>query len=80
MPNVQSQEASMGRPREVSPEERAELIRQGYRPIEIWVPDLTQEKFRVQIEDEMRRIAEADAADGIMEWIDAVGPTDWDKP
>lgn len=70
----------MGRPREVSPEERAELIRQGYRPIEIWVPDLTQEKFRVQIEDEMRRIAEADAADGIMEWIDAVGPTDWDKP
>ncbi|CAN7423675.1 antitoxin MazE-like protein [Neorhizobium sp. LjRoot104] len=70
----------MGRPREISPEERAELIRQGYRPIEIWVPDLTSEAFRRQAEEEMRRIAEADAKEDIEDWIEAVGPTDWDKP
>ncbi|CAN7426349.1 antitoxin MazE-like protein [Neorhizobium tomejilense] len=70
----------MGRPREISPEERAELIRQGYRPIEIWVPDLTNEAFRRQAEEEMRRIAEADAKEDIEDWIEAVGPTDWDKP
>ncbi|MDQ0136835.1 hypothetical protein J2T08_004774 [Neorhizobium galegae] len=70
----------MGRPREISAEERAELIRQGYRPIEIWVPDLTSETFRRQAEEEMRRIAEADAKEGIEDWIEAVGPTDWDKP
>ena len=33
----------MGRPRELSQEERADLLRQGYRPIEIWVPDLDNE-------------------------------------
>ncbi|CDN48937.1 MULTISPECIES: antitoxin MazE-like protein [Alphaproteobacteria] len=70
----------MGRPREISPEERAELIRQGYRPIEIWVPDLTHEAFRRQAEEEMRRIAEADAKEDIEDWIEAVGPADWDKP
>jgi len=70
----------MGRPREISPEERAELIRQGYRPIEIWVPDLTSEAFRRQAEEEMRRIAEADAKEDIADWIEAVGPIDWDKP
>ena len=35
----------MGRPREISAEERADLIRQGYRPIEIGVPDVTSEAY-----------------------------------
>lgn len=70
----------MGRPREISREEQAELIRQGYRKIEIWVPDLSSETFRGQAKEEMRRIAEADAKDDVTNWIEAVGPTDWDKP
>ena len=70
----------MGRPREISREEQAELIRQGYRKIEIWVPDLGSEVFRRQATEEMRRIAEAEAKDNVAEWIEAVGPTDWDKP
>ena len=70
----------MGRPREISAEERADLINQGYRPIEIWVPDMTSEAFRIQIEQEMRSIAEADNTDDVSNWIDAVGPTDWDRP
>jgi hypothetical protein len=70
----------MGRPREISAEERAELMRQGFRPVEIWVPDITNEIFRRQIEREMRLIAASDEVDGISGWIDAVGPKDWDKP
>ena len=70
----------MGRPREVSEEERAELIRKGYRPIEVWVPDLDNETVRKQLQEEARRIAKADETDGIMDWLDAVGPTNWDKP
>ncbi|MGK6316500.1 antitoxin MazE-like protein [Neorhizobium sp. DT-125] len=70
----------MGRPTELSPEERADLIRRGYRPIEIWVPDLNNEALRVQLQEEARRIAEADAQEGILDWIEAAGPTDWDKP
>jgi hypothetical protein len=70
----------MGRPREVSEEERAELIRKGYRPIEVWVPDLEKETVRKQLQEEARKIAEADKAEGVMDWLDAVGPTNWDKP
>jgi hypothetical protein len=71
---------TLGRPREISLEEQAELIRQGYRKIEIWVPDLGNEIFRAQAEEEMRRIAAADSTDDVARWIEAVGPTDWDKP
>ena len=70
----------MGRPREVSEEERAELIRKGYRPIEVWVPVLDNETVREQLQEEARKIAEADKAEGVMDWLDAVGPTNWDKP
>jgi hypothetical protein len=55
-------------------------MRQGFRPVEIWVPDITNEIFRRQIEREMRLIAASDEVDGISGWIDAVGPKDWDKP
>ncbi len=70
----------MGRPREISPEERADLIRRGYRPAEIWVPDLTSATFHRQVELEAQRIAEADAQDDVTGWIEAVGPKEWDKP
>ena len=70
----------MGRPTELSPEERADLIRRGYRPIEIWVPDINNQAFRIQLQEEARRIAEADAQEDILRWIEAAGPTDWDKP
>ncbi len=71
----------MGRPRELSQEERADLLRRGYRPIEIWVPDLNNETIRAQLAEEARRIAEADNDDDeVMDWLQAAGPTDWDKP
>ncbi|MDH4442183.1 MAG: DUF3018 family protein [Rhizobium sp.] len=70
----------MGRPRELSPEERADLLRRGYRPVEIWVPDLDNETMRAQLEEEARRIAEGEDQDDVTDWLQAVGPTDWDKP
>lgn len=71
----------MGRPRELSPEEREDLLRRGYRPVEIWVPDLDNETIRAQLAEEARRIAEADDdEDEVMNWLEAVGPNDWDKP
>ncbi|WP_111222559.1 antitoxin MazE-like protein [Rhizobium tumorigenes] len=70
----------MGRPREISPEERAELVSQGYRPVEIWVPDLSNEIFRRQVQKEMQSIAAAAETDDVSQWTVAVGPTDWDKP
>jgi len=70
----------MGRPTDLSQEERSDLMRRGYRPIEIWVPDLDSETLRTQLQQEAQRIAEADAKEGIMDWIEAIGPTDWDKP
>ncbi|WJH40608.1 antitoxin MazE family protein [Aliirhizobium terrae] len=70
----------MGRPTELSQEERADLLRRGYRPVEIWVPDLGNEALRLQLQEEAHRIAIADRTDNIMDWVDTVGPTDWDKP
>lgn len=70
----------MGRPRELSQEERADLLRRGYRPIELWVPDLDNETMRAQLEEEARRIAEGEDQDDVTDWLQAVGPTDWDKP
>ena len=36
----------MGRPRELTEEERAELIAKGYRPVEVWVPDWDSPEIR----------------------------------
>jgi hypothetical protein len=71
---------TMGRPTELSRDERADLIRRGYRPVEIWVPDLENPAIQEQLKKEMERIAAADEKDNIMDWIEAVGPADWDKP
>jgi hypothetical protein len=74
------QEKAMGRRKELTQEERQDLLAKGYRPIEIWVPDLENEAVRKRMEEEIRRIVEADEKEGISDWIAAVGPTDWDKP
>ncbi|KQS72400.1 hypothetical protein ASG39_01055 [Rhizobium sp. Leaf371] len=70
----------MGRPRELSPEERADLISRGYRPVEIWIPDTDDKMFQEQLQQEARQIAVAPEEDEIMDWIAAVGPDNWDKP
>lgn len=68
----------MGRPTELSPEERADLIRRGYRPVEFWVPDIENAALSAQLREEARRIVNAN--DDITDWLEAAGPVNWDKP
>ena len=62
----------MGRPKELTDEERTELISKGFRPFEIWVPDLDNPKVREKMAQEARSIAAADERDDIFEWLEAV--------
>ena len=42
----------MGRPRELTDAERQKLIADGYRPVEVWVPDLwSDEVWKAVLED-----------------------------
>ena len=69
----------MGRPKELSEAEREDLLRQGFVPVEVWVPDWNNPRFRARMQDEARRIAEADARDpGIDEWVVQVRGDVWD--
>lgn len=68
----------MGRPRELTEEERAELIAKGYRPVEVWVPDFSDPRTLAQAKAEARRIAAADKEEGIMEWVEALQKDMWE--
>ncbi|OLP52545.1 hypothetical protein BJF92_02950 [Rhizobium rhizosphaerae] len=70
----------MGRPRELTGDERAELLRQGYRPVEIWVPEAEDTLLNARLSAEAERIAAADQTDDVTGWIEAAGPSEWDKP
>jgi hypothetical protein len=70
----------MGRPRELSQEERADLLRRGYRPIEIWVPDMSSEASRAEAARQTRAAVEADRRAGIEELTGEDLAEDWDKP
>ena len=69
----------MGRPRELTAQERADLIRQGYRPVEIWVPDLSNEAYRKEATRQVRAAVEADRQAGVEELVDENAAQDWDK-
>ncbi|VVT25178.1 antitoxin MazE-like protein [Rhizobium sp. EC-SD404] len=68
----------MGRPRERTEEERAELIAEGYRPIEVWVPNFANPKMLALAVAEAKRIALADEEEDIGNWIDAVQQDMWE--
>ena len=68
----------MGRPREVTEEERAELINEGCRPVEVWVPDLTDASVLARATEEARRIPKADQEEDILDWIEAVQKDMWE--
>ena len=68
----------MGRPKELTEGEKAELLAKGYRPIEIWAPDFSDPAIRALAEAEAKRIAVADQEEDIMEWIEAVQKDMWE--
>jgi hypothetical protein len=67
----------MGRSKELSPEERADLVRRGYRSIEVWIPDTTA--YRAEAERQARSAVEADRAAGLEQLSDEDPGTDWCK-
>ncbi|CZT35925.1 antitoxin MazE-like protein [Rhizobium sp. 9140] len=70
----------MGRPRELSPEERDLLIRRGYRPVEVWVPDPTNPSYLADARRQAANSVEADEKAGIDELYDPTAYEDWDRP
>jgi hypothetical protein len=68
----------MGRPRELTEEEREQLLSQGYKPVEIWVPDLSDPHVLARADAEAKRTARADHDEDIMDWIEAVQKDMWE--
>ena len=69
----------MGRPKELSEEERQELLAKGYRPVEVWVPDWDSPEIRERIRRECEAINEADRRSGELEYIDELVADLWDE-
>ncbi|MFP5076888.1 antitoxin MazE-like protein [Rhizobium sp. YIM 134829] len=69
----------MGRPRELSPEERADLLRQGYRPIEIWVPDFSSPTYRAEAARQAQSSVQADRREGLTDLLGEADYQDWDE-
>jgi hypothetical protein len=68
----------MGRPKELTEEERAELIAKGYRPVEVWVRDISSVEYREEAHRQAQSAAHADVEDRVMEWVEAVSAEAWD--
>ncbi|MGN6549467.1 MAG: antitoxin MazE-like protein [Pararhizobium sp.] len=68
----------MGRPKELTEEERSRLIAEGYRPVEVWVPDWNNPAFLARLQRECEAINESDRKSGVNEWLDEVSSDLWD--
>ncbi|RFC64445.1 DUF3018 family protein [Fulvimarina endophytica] len=61
----------MGRPQELTSEERESLQSRGWRPIEVWVIDRDSETYRTEAARQARNAADADLQDGeIDRWLE----------
>jgi hypothetical protein len=68
----------MGRPQGLTEAERQRLLADGYKPVEIWVPDLSSEAYLAEAKRQAQCAAAADVEDRVMEWIEAVSAEAWD--
>lgn len=50
----------MGRPQELTDEQRKQLLANGYRPAEVWVPDLSSEELWKSVLEDCREIRNAE--------------------
>jgi hypothetical protein len=64
----------MGTPVNQRVQKRREAMRaQGLRPVQLWLPDTRDPKFRESLAEQGRRATEADARDtDLQEFVDAV--------
>jgi hypothetical protein len=68
----------MGRPRDLTEEERQQLMAEGFRPVEIWVPDFDNPKIQAQMRAEAEAIAESDRRSGELDRLDETVEDLWD--
>lgn len=68
----------MGRPRELTEEQRQHLLSEGFVPIEVWIRDPADESYRAEARRQAASAASADVEDRVMEWIEAVSAEAWD--
>ena len=68
----------MGRPRELTEHERQELLAKGYKPVEMWIPDVDSEAFWQSLEREGTAIREADRRSHMNEVLESLLDDNWD--
>ena len=70
----------MGRPKELTEGQRADLLARGYLPVEVWVIDRNSDAYRTDAERQVASAAEADSRDaGIDEWTAGMSANLWDE-
>jgi uroporphyrinogen-III synthase len=69
----------MGRPKELTEEEKERLRRRGFRPVEVWVLDVNNPKVQAMIREEGEAIRRADQADDIEAFLDYANEAMWDE-
>ena len=60
-------------------EHRKAMEAQGFRLIQVWVPDVTDERNRAAIARECASINQSDKTDDVMEWLDDAMSGVWDS-
>ena len=58
---------------------REKMRSRGYRPIQVWVPDMRTKEFEAEVQRQMRLINSADREDDIMDWLDEARAGWWDN-
>lgn len=58
---------------------RKRMEEEGYRLLQIWVPDRGNEKYLAEMNRECASITAADAQDDIMDWLNDVSSWIWDE-
>jgi len=58
---------------------RKQMKEEGYRLLQIWVPDRTNEKYLAEMKRECLSINQADEQDDIMEWLEDQSSWIWEE-
>jgi hypothetical protein len=68
----------MGRPSELTEEQKQQLRSKAFRPVEVWLPDFSDPNVYAQAVAEAKRIAFADNEEDILTWMEAVQKDMWE--
>ncbi|WP_157016013.1 antitoxin MazE-like protein [Mesorhizobium xinjiangense] len=60
----------MGRPRELSEEEREALRKEGFRPVEVWLPDIWSDEVWEQVYKDCELIRGSEEEADVNLWIE----------